>query len=73
MTGNIATTAFQLDPKDDLAVVDVYSVTNVKVKTSLMDRLKNTTGTTVDKISANKDLLMTAGVNFNKYQWKDRV
>lgn len=63
MTGNIATTAFQSGPKDDLAVVDVYSVTNSKVKTSLMDRLKNTAGTVVDKISANKDLLMTAGAS----------
>lgn len=56
---NLATTLFQTGPKDDLAVVDVYSVTDTKVKTSLMDRFQNTAGNIVNKIVANPDLLAT--------------
>ena len=63
MSGNIATTLFQTGPKDDLAVVDVYSVTDTKVKTSLIDRLQNTAGDIVNKIVANPALLETVATS----------
>lgn len=55
----LASTFFQTGPDDELAVVDLYSVTDTKVKTSLMDRFKNTTGNVIGSIIANPDLLRT--------------
>lgn len=62
MSGNLASTLFQTGPKDDLAVVDVYSVNNTKVKTSLIDRLSNTASNVVGKIVSNPDLLATTAM-----------
>lgn len=56
---NLASTFFQTGPSDDLAVVDIYSVGDTKVKTSLMDRLQNTAGNIVNTIVANPALLNT--------------
>lgn len=56
---NIANTFFQAGPKDDLAVVDVYSTTNTKVKTSLLDRTLNSAGNVVNSILSNPEITMT--------------
>lgn len=66
MSKGILSTLFETGAKDELAAVDVYSVTDTKVKTSLLDTLQNTSKTVIDAIVANPDLLQTVSASLIK-------